>query len=226
MEVSSDHFVNWHRTPSGGLVATGQKPPDQSYKPLIPNPDSLAPSNKTGPISLGAAQPGLNSEIAGNWDITVDDGDGDLIRYSVHIEPSGEVSHHCASVKYTTSLGIRLNNGREQGECNDFFNQLFAMNLGPPPGKGACENYPHFAPNRYRPIRFATIGPGLYEDKQEHFFACDPNDDQRKMQVFRVQVSGNSLTGIETDLGIRGHCNPDCDNAPQRISGTRSGQLE
>jgi hypothetical protein len=41
MEMSSNHWVTWKRDRNGPLVATGTKPPDQSYKPAPEGPASL-----------------------------------------------------------------------------------------------------------------------------------------------------------------------------------------
>jgi hypothetical protein len=205
MEVSSEHNARWQRDANGQLVATSKQSPDQSYKPILPNPQSpLDYENaKLPPLSVVAP----DSDISGDWDITVDDGGygKDLVRLWVHVEPSGNVSYHCVSVS-----------GSDPGDCSGYNESIFSLNIGPPAGMGACNT-----DDRFRPIHLESVGPGRYYDKQEHFFACDPHDDQRKIHDITVQVSGNSLTGLFTDLGIRGHCNPDCDDPSTPFSGSR-----
>jgi hypothetical protein len=227
-EVSSDHNVSWQGDAKGQPVATGNQPPDQSYKPLLPNPGPPIPQGKAPAPPLGIGQPG--SDISGSWDITIDDNENyEKIRVWADINPDGTTSYHCISVTEYGD-GIRLNDGSEKGDCSvsDWGdNRHFAMNMGPPPGKGACDGngYERFyAPARFRPIHFQAAGPGRYEDKSEHSFACNPRDDQTKIQTITVQVVGNSLSGVITDVGIPLRCNPDCDNAPHRISGTRVTQ--
>jgi len=244
MEVSSDHFVSWKRDAGGNIVATGNQAPDQSYKPVISNPQSLVPRDSAPSLPVGVAQSGVNSEIAGDWDITFDDpGNYERVRVAAHILPDGAVSYHCVSVtKYGD--GIRLNNGSEKGDCSirnysavdpilPNSNLKFAMILGPPPGKGQCENEPFepfrkldtYAPDRYRPIKFAAVGPGRYEDHQEHSVSCIPSWDQRYMQTILVQVVGNSLRGTMTDGPVPGHCKDECGTYTTPISGSRTLQI-
>jgi hypothetical protein len=63
MEVSSNHNAKWQRNAATGqLVATGDKAPDQSYKPILPDPQPLQSSPpKSLPNLIG------EGDIVGTW---------------------------------------------------------------------------------------------------------------------------------------------------------------
>jgi hypothetical protein len=229
-EVSSDHNVKWQRDANGNLVATGNNAPDQSYKPVISNPQSLVSPDSAPSLPVGVA--GLNSEIAGDWDITLDDplDDDARLRVAAHILSDGAVSYHCVSFMYGRDGSKGDCEGKDYSPAADSNEHLmFALNLGPPPGKGQCETEPFepfrkldtYSPDRYRPIKFAGVGSGRYEDHQEHSVSCIPSWDERYMQTILVQVVGNSLRGSFTDEPVPGHCKDECGTFTRVISGNR-----
>jgi hypothetical protein len=178
MEVSSNHNANWQRdATTGQLVATSDKPPDQSYKPLLSDqPPAPKIPSETSSLTVGYG------DIVGTWRIRAADGDvaGNLI---LIIDPFLTVATKCESPK------CRLDGmSRELVDVPD----------DQTPADHYCEDS---GPN----IRLTSSGPGVYTHQSKqcvyYRFAAPTRESPHYIYTTKWQfvVEGNSISGTVRD---------------------------